>query len=62
DNVLFRGYIAGENEAPTKRYKTIIKRLNNFIENCKNHKNLTDFELITLEDGLIFAKKVQDEK
>lgn len=62
DNVLFRGYIAGENQAPTKRYKTIIKRLNQFIENCKNNPNLTDFELISLEDGLIFAKKVQNEK
>ncbi len=62
DNVLFRGYIAGKNTAPTRRYKTIIKRLNQFIENCKNHKNLTDFELINIEDGLIFAKKVQNEK
>ena len=62
DNVLFRGYISGENTAPTRRYKTIIKRLNHFIENCKNHKILTEFELISLEDGLIFAKKVQDEK
>ena len=62
DNVLFRGYISGENTVPTKRYKTIIKRLNQFIENCKNHKNLTDFELFSLEDGLVFAKKVSNEK
>ena len=62
DNVLFRGYVSGENIAPTKRYKTIIKRLNTFIENCKNHKKLEDFELNSTEDGLIFAKKVEDEK
>lgn len=62
DNVLFRGYTSGEIKAPTRRYKTIIKRLNQFIENCKNNQNLTDFELITIEDGLIFAKKVRNEK
>ena len=35
DNVLFRGYVANSLTAPTKRYKTIIKRLNTFIDNCK---------------------------
>ena len=58
DNVLFRGYTTGENIAPTKRYKTIIKRLNQFIDNCKNHKELINFELISTGDGLIFAQKV----
>lgn len=62
DNVLFRGYVQGETKAPTKRYKTIIQRLNNFIENCKNNPNLTDFQLINIEDGIIYAKKVQNEK
>lgn len=62
DNVLFRGYVEGENQPPTKRYKTIIKRLNNFIEKCKNHPKLVNFELNSTEDGLIFAKKVKDEK
>jgi len=62
DNVLFRGYVNGENQAPTKRYKTIIKRLNGFIENCKNHSNLTDFELKNIEDGLVVAKKVSNEE
>lgn len=59
DNVLFRGYVEGEIAAPTKRYKTIIKRLNDFIENCKNNPFLTEFELNNTEDGIIFAKKVQ---
>ncbi len=58
DNVLFRGYVDGESAPPTKRYKTIIKRLNNFIEKCKNHPKLVNFELNSTEDGVIFAKKV----
>ena len=57
DNVLFRGYVLGDNNPPTKRFKTIIKRLNEFIENCKNNEKLTDFCLNTSEDGMIFAKK-----
>ncbi len=61
DNVLFHGYIDGKNAMPTKRYKTIVKRLNDFIENCKKHPNLTKFELISVEDGMIFAKKVNNE-
>lgn len=57
DNVLFRGYVDGENKPVSRRYKTIIERLNRFIENCKNHQDLTDFSLNTTEDGMIFAKK-----
>jgi len=62
DNVLFRGYIEGNNTVPTKRYRTIIKRLDEFIKNCKNNPNLIDFELKTIEDGIIIAKKVNNEK
>ena len=62
DNVLFRGYVNGDENAPTKRYKTIIKRLNTFIENCKNNPKLTEFNLINTEDGIIIAKKVKNEK
>ena len=58
DNVLFRGYVEHSTDVP-KRYKTIVKRLEKFIENCKNHKKLTDFKLISIEDGMIFAKKVK---
>lgn len=57
DNVLFHGYIEGENTPPTKRFKTIIKRLNKFIEICKNHKKLYDVKLIDTEDGILYAKK-----
>ncbi len=31
DNVLFRGYVNKTENPPTKRFKTIIKRLGNFI-------------------------------
>ena len=57
DNVLFRGYVNAEETAPTRRYKTIIKRLNTFIENCKNNPNISEFNLINKEDGIIIAKK-----
>ena len=57
DNVLFRGYVDGENKPVSRRYKTIIERLNKFIEKCKNHPKLTDFILNNIEDGMIFAKK-----
>lgn len=62
DNVLFRGYVNAEQTAPTRRYKTIIKRLNTFIDNCKNNSSLTEFNLINTEDGIIIAKKVENEK
>lgn len=58
DNVLFRGYVEGTTAVPTKRYKTIIKRLNEFIESCKTHESLTNFKLVEIEDGMIFADKV----
>jgi predicted O-methyltransferase YrrM len=61
DNVLFHGYVDGTLQMPTKRYKTIAKRLNQFIENCKNNPKLFDFKLINTEDGIIFAKKVKNE-
>lgn len=58
DNVLFRGYTTNEQLAPTKRFKTIIKRLNDFIDMCKNHKELYDVKLIDTEDGILYAKKI----
>lgn len=58
DNVLFRGYTTNEHVAPTKRFKTIIKRLNDFIDMCKNHKELYDIKLIDTEDGILYAKKI----
>ena len=57
DNVLFRGYVEGDIKAQTKGYKTIIKRLNTFIENCKNNPQIVSFKLIDTEDGIIVATK-----
>lgn len=54
DNVLFRGYVYGE--CP-KRYKTISKRLLEFIEACKTSEELTEVEVLDIEDGVLFAKK-----
>ena len=61
DNVLFRGYVLGENK-PVKRFKTISKRLDEFIKNCKNHPFLVNFKLFNTEDGIIYAEKVSNEK
>lgn len=55
DNVLFRGYVYGN--CP-KRFKTISKRLKQFIENCKSEKQFKDVEVINIEDGLLVATKV----
>ncbi len=62
DNVLFRGYVNKTITEPTKRYKTIIKRLGDFIENCKKSKFLMNFKLIDIDDGIIYAQKVNYEK
>ena len=57
DNVLFRGYVEEGTKPKSRRYKTIIERLNQFIEKCKNHPELYNFELNNTEDGMIFVKK-----
>lgn len=46
----------------SKRFKTITKRLDEFIKKCKNSPFLTNFELKTIEDGLIFVQKVKNER
>lgn len=62
DDVLFHSYVESNDSNTSKRFKTIIKRLEEFIKKCKNSPFLMNFELKTLEDGLIFAEKVQNEK
>lgn len=56
DDVLFHQNLNTEGKV-SRRFKTITNRLEKFIENCKNHKNISSFELKTIEDGIIFAKK-----
>ncbi|BDU50202.1 O-methyltransferase [Haliovirga abyssi] len=52
DNILFRGYV-NKIDYP-KRYKTIVKRLNEFIDYLyKNH----DFVLLPFGDGIGLVKK-----
>ena len=52
DDVLFHGI-----ENTSKRFKTIISRMENFTEKCKNHQNISKFTLKNIEDGIIFAEK-----
>lgn len=56
DNVLFRGYV-NSNSYP-KRYKTIVKRLEEFISLCKNSSELKDVKILEIEDGILVATKV----
>ncbi len=58
DNVLFRGYVDGSVKAPTKRFKTITKRLKSFIDDFMNRTDIKNAKLIELEDGMIVATKV----
>ena len=56
DNVLFRGYVNG-NAAYPRRFKTIVKRLSEFIETCKTSEELEFIELDETEDGMLIAKR-----
>lgn len=56
DNVLFRGYVQGGVKYP-RRFKTIVKRLGEFIETCKTHPELEFIELDESDDGMLIAKK-----
>ena len=56
DDVLFHKHLSDDGKV-SKRFKTIETRLNNFIEKCKNHPNIKDFKLETIDDGIIFATK-----
>ena len=55
DNVLFRGFVEGE--TCPKRFKTIVKRLREFIDKCKNSSELTGVKILRIEDGLLVATK-----
>ena len=56
DNVLFHQNLNQENKV-SRRFKTIVSRLEKFIEKCKNHKKFCEFYIKNIEDGIIFAKK-----
>lgn len=56
DNVLFRGYVLGQ-EIPPKRYKTIVKRLRNYIEIVQNTKGFKT-KILENGDGLAITYKI----
>ena len=54
DNLMFRGLIAADKEEIPKRYKTIVKRLKDFIEKLNEEYN---FVLLPFGDGVGIVKK-----
>ena len=54
DNLMFRGLVAVEKEKIPKRYKTIVKRLKEFIEKLNEEYN---FVLLPFGDGVGIVKK-----
>jgi len=54
DNLMFRGLVAADKEEIPKRYKTIIKRLKEFIEKLNEEYN---FVLLPFGDGVGIVKK-----
>lgn len=58
DNVLFRGYVLSE-EKPPRRYKTIVKRLREYI-NMVSDKNKFITEIFEHGDGLALSRKVNN--
>lgn len=55
DNVLFRGYVRGE-EKPPRRYKTIVKRLREYIELVTTPPFVT--EILENGDGLAVTRRI----
>ncbi len=55
DNVLFRGYVRSE-EKPPRRYKTIVKRLREYIE-LVNHTPGFVTEILEKGDGLAVSRR-----
>ena len=54
DNLMFRGLVATDKEEIPKRYKTIVKRLKEFIEELNEEYN---FVLLPFGDGVGIVKK-----
>ena len=54
DNLMFRGLVATDKEEIPKRYKTIVKRLKEFIEKLNEEYN---FVLLPFGDGVGIVRK-----
>lgn len=57
DNVLFRGYVMSE-EKPPRRYKTIVKRLREYIAMVSDTDKFTT-EIFENGDGLALTKRLR---
>lgn len=57
DNVLFRGYVMSE-EKPPRRYKTIVKRLREYIAMVSDKDKFTT-EIFKNGDGLALTKRLK---
>lgn len=55
DNVLFRGYVKDKSLMP-RRFKTIVKRLNMFLNDIETRKDIESHTLYEIEDGMIEFK------
>lgn len=55
DNVLFRGYVLDKSLMP-RRFKTIVKRLNMFLEYIKTDDKVKSYQLDQVEDGILTIK------
>ena len=53
DNILFRGYLYKESP---KRFKTIVKRLNEFIDYL--YENFDSVTLLPISDGIMLVSKI----
>jgi len=60
DNVLFRGYVRSE-EKPPRRYKTIVKRLREYIELVEQHIEFTT-KIYENGDGLAVSQRRRNVK
>lgn len=58
DNVLFRGYVMSE-EKPPRRYKTIVKRLREYIAMVSDTDKFTT-EIFENGDGLALTKRLKN--
>ena len=56
DNVLFRGYVGEDKQAP-KRHNTIKHSMENFLKKITTDKNLKS-EIIDIEDGISITEKI----
>ena len=58
DNVLFRGYVLGT-EKPPRRYKTIVKRLREYLQ-IINDEKIFKTTIYEDGDGLAVSQKIND--